>query len=237
MYLLIDAGNTRLKYACHDGQNWRSQHACDLDTPALELPPGFMPTRTLIANVAGPAVAAHLTRLTTDFARPAEWLVASAACCGLHNGYDEPARLGADRWAAAIGAWQVMQRDCLVVCAGTATTIDLIRHDGLFAGGCILPGLDMMLDALARNTAGLPRSQGHWQMPPTNTHNAIATGCLLAQSSAIQQMASQLSNDAPILLAGGNAARLLPHLGARARLHDNLVLQGLLSIATNGSQD
>ena len=237
MYLLIDAGNSRLKHACHDGNQWLMQSASSLDSPSLELPEGFCPDRIVIANVAGEEVATHLTHLLSGLDAPIEWLKASAERCTLKNAYSEPARLGADRWAAAIAAWTLTQRDCVVVCAGTATTIDLIQPDGLFAGGCILPGLEMMLDSLPLKTAGLPRSNGRWQMPPRNTHDAIATGCLLAQTSAIREMSELLSPDAPILLAGGAANQLLPHLGPRVCLHADLVLQGLLCIATNGSKD
>ncbi|PLK47945.1 type III pantothenate kinase [Uliginosibacterium sp. TH139] len=236
MYLLIDAGNTRLKYACHDGSRWLSQHAVALDAPGLTLPVGFAPARIVIANVAGPGVAAHLERLLTDIHAPCEWLMASAMRCGLRNDYEHPASLGADRWAAAIGAWHMLRSNALVVCAGTATTIDIVQDTGNFAGGCILPGLELMLDALAHNTAGLPRSRGNYVMPPRNTHDAIASGCLLAQTGAIQLIAMQLPPATPILVAGGNGARLLPHLGATARLQSDLVLQGLLAIATDRSE-
>lgn len=234
MYLLIDAGNTRIKVAFHDGRHWLEQRACTLDAFELQPPPGFTPSRIVIANVAGVEVAARLQRAIEPHGAPVEWLQASARRCGLRNDYQSPVTLGADRWAAAIGAWNALHDACLVVCAGTATTLDLLRADGSFAGGCILPGLDMMLDALARNTAGLPRSRGDWQMPPRNTDDAIATGCLLAQIGAIRAMADQLPAHAPILLAGGNAERLQRHLGERARLHPGLVLDGLLCIATNG---
>lgn len=238
MFLLIDAGNSRVKIACHDGGHWLLRAALgDVAQFAASLPGGFQPQRIVIANVAGPAMAERLQRALVGFSAPIEWLQGSAQRCGLRCDYAQPARLGPDRWAAAIGAWQHLASDCLVVCAGTATTVDVIRQPGIFAGGCILPGLDLMLEALAAKTAALPRAQGSLPeeallTPPTETHAAIRAGCLHAQLGAIERMAALLPAGAPILLAGGHAEALAPHLGERARLLPWLIMDGLLAIAT-----
>lgn len=236
MYLLIDAGNTRLKYACHDGLLWRHQCATTLDAfTGFDLPDGFRARHCVIANVAGAHMAEKLRAALTALDCSVEWLQASITRCGVRNAYHDTASLGVDRWAAAIAAWQFIGQECLIVSAGTATTIDYLSAEGVFQGGCILPGLSTMLESLPRNTAGLPLAQGQWQMPPRNTHDAITTGCLLAQTGAILQMAARLAPAAPILLTGGNAERLLPHLGPRAQIQPGLILDGLLCIATNGT--
>ncbi|MBS1208702.1 MAG: pantothenate kinase, type [Proteobacteria bacterium] len=239
MYLLIDAGNSRLKLACHDGQDWVLRTAVtDLGQLREELPPGFLPSRIVIANVAGPRMAEQLQHNLAGLEAPIEWLQGSKSRCGLHCGYTDPAQLGADRWAAAIGAWQHIQSDCVVVCAGTATTVDVIRAPGCFAGGCILPGFGLMLEALSTRTAALPRAQGGLppetlRQIPVETQSAIRAGCLHAQLGAIERIAAQLPTASPILLAGGFAETLAPHLDARARLHPWLVMDGLLAIATD----
>ncbi|MDQ7989691.1 MAG: type III pantothenate kinase [Candidatus Dactylopiibacterium sp.] len=238
MYLLVDAGNSRLKYGAHDGQHWLARAACPLDLPRLDLPEGFRARRIVVANVAGAALAGRLAPHLAQAGADIEWLRAEAGRCGVANDYADPASLGADRWAAAIGAAPLLEKDGIVVCAGTATTIDILRHDATgqarFAGGCILPGLRMMRESLARNTAGLPLAQGRFAEPPRNTHDAIATGCLLAQTGAIAGMAATLPPGAPIVLTGGNAEMLLPHLTGDIRLQPWLVLDGLLRIATEG---
>lgn len=233
MYLLIDAGNTRLKYGLHDGKAWLTQEICPLDAD-IELPAGLKLQKIVIANVAGQKVAQGLQARLIQHEAPTEWLKASAQRCGLINNYENPSALGADRWAAAIAGWQRTGKACLVVSAGTATTIDLISHEGRFCGGCILPGLSTMLESLSTRTASLPLSTGNFQLPPRNTHDAIATGCLLAQTGAIEHMASLLDKDATILLTGGNAQRIQPHLRLPAHLVPGLVLEGLLQIATDG---
>jgi len=243
MLLLIDAANSRVKIACHDGSHWLLRSALDDVTQLLaSLPAGFQPQRIVIANVAGPAMTESLQQALTGFSAPVEWLQASATRCGLRCDYAQPTQLGPDRWAAAIGAWQHVHTDCLVVCAGTATTVDIVRQPGIFAGGCILPGLDLMLESLSSKTAALPRAQGSMPAealltPPTETHAAIRTGCLHAQLGAIERMVALLPANAPILLAGGHAEALAPHLGARARLQPWLIMDGLLAIATESGKN
>ncbi|MDQ8022856.1 MAG: type III pantothenate kinase [Moraxellaceae bacterium] len=234
MYLLIDAGNSRLKFGCHDGTRWLVQQAQAHDAP-LSLPAGFEPRRVVIANVAGEAVAERLRSTLGGW--DLDWLQGSDYCMGLHNGYARPAQLGVDRWAAAIGAWQRVGGACLVVGAGTATTVDVIqrREDGggRFLGGLILPGLAMMRAALSQGTAGLPlvrSSVRDAHAVPDNTADAIASGCLQATLGAVQRVAAQLPG-APILLHGGAADALGDHMPAGTMAEPALVLEGLLCVA------
>jgi type III pantothenate kinase len=118
-----------------------------------------------------------------------------------------------------------------VVTAGTATTADVLRSDGTFVGGAILPGLELMKRSLAHDTAGLPLAKGRFSMRPRNTADAIETGCLLAQAAAIERLFATMEPGAACVLAGGAASRIAPHLGIRVRLVDNLVLEGLVRIA------
>jgi type III pantothenate kinase len=150
--------------------------------------------------------------------------------CGVTNGYGRPAQLGADRWAALIGAWSILHGPCLVVAAGTATTADVLKGDGTFSGGAILPGLELMKTSLVRNTAELPLAKGRFSGQPRSTANAIETGCLLAQAGAIERMFATMEAGAACVLTGGAARRIARHLGIPVRLEDNLVLEGLVRI-------
>jgi type III pantothenate kinase len=235
MYLFIDAGNTRIKYAGHDGKDWLFQEAVPSDASAtFSLPPGFVPQRIVIACVAGAAVSARIEQQLSAWPERIEWFRSTAACAGLRNVYEDPAQLGADRWAAAVGAWLRVKGACLVVVAGTATTIDVLTADGIFAGGCILPGLEMMRRSLAQGTAALPLAAGLYVELPRNTADAIASGCLNAQLGAIQSMRRSLPPHAPILLAGGAADALSGALEGRVELMPQLVLEGLLGFSRLG---
>ena len=117
-----------------------------------------------------------------------------------------------------------------MVCAGTATTVDRLDADGLFRGGLILPGSDLMRSALAQNTAQLPLVDGQYQELPRNTADAIASGCLLAQLGAIERMFAALATapEALCLITGGAAQGMAAHLRIPNRRVENLVLEGLV---------
>ena len=232
MILCLDAGNTRLKWGLREGRAWRGQGVLALDDRdgiATLLP--AVSENILACNVAGEAVARRIEDIAAAYGVPLEWFRSSAACCGVTNGYDNPVQLGADRWAALVGARSVHADAALVVMAGTATTIDVLAADGRFRGGLILPGLELMQRSLAHNTAGLPAARGVYREIPTNTDDAIVSGALHATLGAIERMCRPMSADFCVILSGGAADTLAPHLDRRLRRVDNLVLEGLARAA------
>ncbi|MEO7580019.1 MAG: type III pantothenate kinase, partial [Massilia sp.] len=163
------------------------------------------------------------------------WFAAQETLGGLRNGYRDPAKLGADRFAAAIGARALAPDQALVVATcGTATTIDALSADGRFVGGMILPGLALMASSLAHNTAQLPHVAASDALPPVfadNTGDAIVSGCLSAQAGAIER-AFRLHQAGLCILSGGAARFIAPALTAPHRMVDNIVLIGLHAAAT-----
>ena len=234
MILAIDCGNSRLKWGLHENGGWRRTGAGPVAEVA-RLKKSWRriaaTDKVVIANVAGRSVR---RRLEAIFARRSVvpiWVEAKRRDCGVTNGYGKPGQLGADRWAALIGAWSILRGPCLVVAAGTATTADVLRGDGRFAGGVILPGVELMKRSLAHNTAGLPLAKGRFSNEPRNTADAIETGCLLAQVGAIERAFATIERGAVCVLAGGAASRIARHISIPVRLVDNLVLEGLVRIA------
>jgi type III pantothenate kinase len=240
MMLCLDAGNTRLKWGLRNAAGWRATGAvahADIAALAPQLPE--KPERILACNVAGPAVAAAIEALAARLAVPLAWFSSSAAAGGVANGYDTPAQLGADRWAALLGARVLHAGPAVVVMAGTATTVDVLAVDGRFRGGLILPGLELMRRALAHNTADLPEARGCYRDCPTNTDDAIVGGAVHATLGAIERTARHafgvsLPADFLVLLSGGAADALAPHLELPLRRVDNLVLEGLARCAALG---
>ena len=90
-----------------------------------------------------------------------------------------------------------MPRACIVVNAGTAVTIDALDGDGVFRGGLILPGIDLMLRALADNTAALRTPPGAFANYPTTTADALFSGAVQAACGAIEQMRRWLRGHGP----------------------------------------
>ena len=238
MIVAIDAGNSRVKWGLHDGSRWldsgalaTSEVAC-LAEVAVRWPAD---SRVVVCNVAGSAVEEQLGALLDKRHGGFSVLRASAEACGVRSRYARPQQLGADRWAALIGARTLHDSACLVVCAGTATTVDQLDANGVFCGGLILPGFDLMRSALAYNTAQLPLADGVFRELPRNTMDAISSGCLHAQLGAIERMFQAIAGEpaARCLLTGGAAPRLAEHLKIPFELKDNLILDGLLRFATS----
>lgn len=231
MKLLIDAGNTNIKWALTDGDNVLSVHtlptrqAGDLNFASLS-----DVQQVYISNVAGAAVAQTLTAACA--ANKVQFITSQAEQCGVRNGYTRPEQLGCDRWAALIAAWHRLGKACLVVGCGTATTIDALSGRGEFLGGLILPGIELMQRSLIAGTAGLQSGCGEYANFPRNTQDALLSGAIQASCGAIQRQHGLLNvADAPLLLSGGAAPGLAPHLALPVQLADNLVLHGLLLIA------
>ena len=233
MDLLLDAGNTRLKWGLWGAAGWHGQGAialAALDELAGVLAAAGPVRRVLGANVAGAEVAVRLAGLLAARSLEPEWIRPVESAFGVHNRYLDPSRLGADRWAALIGARALHGAAALVVTSGTATTADVLDSQGVFQGGVILPGLDLMRLSLARDTAQLPFSDGRFERTPRRTADAIQTGCLHAQLGAIERMFRLVAGEpgSLCLLNGGAAAALAPLLECPLREVDNLVLEGLV---------
>lgn len=232
--LAIDSGNTRIKWGLRERGAWvrvgvLSHDETDDLAPALASL--ARPDRIAVANVAGAGVEQRISRACAGLSAPMLWAQGRPQQCGVVNLYEQPSQLGVDRWAALIGAWRRLGRACLVVGAGTATTIDQLSSQGEFLGGVILPGLALMKRSLADNTAQLPFAEGAWTEHPRNTADAIETGVLHAQAGAVERLHARLAasegGQAECLISGGSAEAIARCLDIPHRVADHLVLDGL----------
>lgn len=237
-HLLLDCGNTRLKWAwCVGRQQLLPSRVADYATLQTQSPWSDEPAPVAIW---GSCVASAMQRRWVEQACnacwpevPIHWVVPQAEAAGVQNGYEDPAQLGPDRWLSLLAAHRLQAGNVLVVNAGTALTVDALTAEGQFLGGVIVPGLQLMLDALAGGTARLARRPGQYAPFPQTTGDALYTGALQAMAGAVQQQAQwmQQRGQAPIcLLSGGDASVLSPLLTLEVRLVEGLVLQGLLSL-------
>ncbi len=236
MILAIDCGNTRLKWGLHDGAGWRAQGPLDYaDLPGFAELLRAQPRagKAVAANVAGPQVGGAVGAAVAALGIPLHWAKSQSAQYGVRNHYERPEQLGVDRWAALVGARALHPGACLVVCTGTATTVDVLDAEGYFQGGLILPGVELMCRELAANTAQLPLASGKFACLPRNTMDAIVSGCLHAQAGAVERLYRQLPPGSPCLLSGGGAAQLDECLDPAlpVRRVDYLVLEGLARVA------
>ncbi|RZA34645.1 MAG: type III pantothenate kinase [Lysobacteraceae bacterium] len=243
MLLLVDAGNTRIKWAlAAPGAalgTWTLADAVShagLDDAAMTWRSAGV-TRAIVSNVAGTAVRERIAQVLPAEVT-VEWFAASAERAGVRNGYRNPGQLGCDRFAAAIGAHALAPgQDVIVATCGTATTVDALTADGRFIGGMILPGLALMAGSLARNTAQLPQVAPGAAPPPLfgdNTDDAIVSGVLSAQAGAIERAcaAHGTGGAGACIVSGGAAPYIAQVLKFPHQVVDNIVLVGLHAAAT-----
>jgi len=235
MRLLIDAGNTRIKWAYVSNNEWLQSGVLPVEK-ADELPRHIPAPQTIeqvwVSNVAGENVARHIRAIDTGHAGKIHFIAARDIQCGVSNGYINTGQLGSDRWAALIAAWQLAKRKCMVVNCGTAITIDSLSEDGEFIGGLILPGVELMQRSLFEGASQLKPERGSFATFPLNTADALFSGAIQACCGAIERQYSLLEDDtAPLMLSGGSAGILGESIKLPLNFVDNLVLQGLLLIA------
>ncbi len=236
MLLVIDIGNSRTKWALagDDGNLTEFEVCMNANVAASNLSAASQKADSaLIANVAGDAMAQQITQLLSPLI--ANFLTPSAQACGVKNAYAEPEKLGADRWAALVAAWQRTKHATIVVNAGTAITIDVLDEKGSFLGGSIMPGLRLMHESLSANAAQLKIGEGVAQNFPNNTQDAITTGSLNAVVGAIGIMLKRLEKQCgwlpKLILSGGDANKIADALKLNLKqviITENLVLQGLV---------
>jgi type III pantothenate kinase len=248
-FLALDVGNTRLKWAQYEapvaGARLLAHGAVFLenidklvDDEWRDLP---APSRILGCIVAGDAIKQRVVEQMEPWDGAPHWVVPSAQEAGLSNGYDHPARLGADRWVAMIGARHRLlargiNKPCVVVMVGTAVTVEAIDASGKFLGGIILPGHGIMLRALESGTAGLHVPTGDVKDFPTNTSDALTSGGTFAIAGAVQRMVENTTRhcgEAPeCIMTGGAGWKMGPSMSVNFELVESLIFDGLLEIAS-----
>lgn len=237
--LLIDAGNTRLKWAVTEAGSWVAQgHSDYADWTGLRQSlPGV--TRCHVASVASATRTGELAALLAEAGVPTVWLRAEARFGDVVNGYADPHQLGVDRWMGVIAARARTRDAVLVASAGTALTVDALAADGRFLGGVIVPGLQLMRQALRAGTAGVEPAGGRVRPFPSTTADAVESGLVAALAGTIRQQHARLAEVAErmprCLLTGGDAAVLAPWLELAVEIVPALVLEGVAHVA-NGEK-
>jgi type III pantothenate kinase len=243
MILVLDSGNSRLKWGLYGPHGWQIQGVVpnqELAKLALRDWQNLQrPSRVIGVNVAGEAARVRVEGQIARWRIPVEWLTASAEAAGVVNRYAIPSQLGADRWASLVAArkraieGEASPPPCVVINAGTAITVDALDADGVFRGGLILPGMTLMLQSLADRTAGLKVAPGRFDDFPISTPDALYSGAVHAICGAIELMRWKLRQDRDVkcFLAGGAAHEVARHLAPPVEVVDNLVLEGVLVLA------
>ncbi|MCB1876956.1 MAG: type III pantothenate kinase [Chromatiales bacterium] len=253
MMLLLDIGNSRIKWAWHDKDGLRkdgnASHKGSEDPTLLfeqcwgATDPG--PSRLVVANVAGGTMADALTEWCQDrWQITPHFIAVSKSAAGVNNGYREPEHLGVDRWAAMIGARHRAAGSAVVVDCGTAITIDVLARGGKHSGGLILPGIGMMAGCVLAGTHGVDRpvagndGRTRGALLARDTKEAVEAGTLYAAVAfldrVLNDVRAELGDKTRAWITGGDAPRLLGLINPAFEHAPLLVLEGLLKLAQEG---
>jgi type III pantothenate kinase len=233
--LVVDAGNSRTRFACVDAG--RLRHIGQAPTGTLST--ARLPSGDEVGTVSAVRVAAvgGVGPLLSDWAREvlgvrAEILVSPLRGEGLINAYGDRAQdLGVDRWVAMLAARRYSEGALLVVDAGTALTLDSVSSTGQHLGGYIVPGLSLARRSLSEGTAVLPETAtgGDGYGLADDTVSAIRHGTLAQVAALVNSARAAIPGEVTVVVTGGDAEILIPVL-AQAAIHaSDLVLDGLAS--------
>lgn len=229
MNLYVDIGNTRIKWARGDHEGLQAPGALVLSaTPdwAQRLPLAHV-SRVVVASVAAAAPLAVLRAQAAVHGVVVHVAHTTARVGAVTNAYAQPQTHGVDRWMACLAAHARGPGSVLVADAGTAITLDWIAADGQHGGGLIAPGLSAMRSALQAKTQlrpGTVEARAKWLASDTDT--AISIGTLRSAVALLDSAVDDLQPDR-LLLSGGDAETLAPHLAQTWEIAPQLVLEGL----------
>ena len=250
MILVVDIGNSRIKWACLKGPSLEAvgdavyspslvdalHVMCKTQSPEI--------ARVMATNVAGRKFESALASVCADYWKISpEFVTPDKKAHGISCAYSDPSKLGADRWVALIVAHRLDEGVSAVIDAGTTVTLDVVDADGQHFGGLIMAGPDLVYSALHKETSGIgkidlvPDASSGIQVLGRNTKMAVANGTMLSIASALDRallaVSAEIQEEPTVYITGGNALILSNWLETRTRYRTNLVLEGLAFIVAD----
>ncbi len=250
MLLVVDAGNTNIVFAVHDGSGWRGSWriATEAQRTSDEYAVWLLTLlghsgltreavdQAVIGTVV-PAALYHLRRLCRDWFDVEPLVARSNLDWGFEIRMDNPDEVGADRLLNALAAHRRYQGPLVVIDFGTATTFDVVAEDGAYIGGIIAPGINLSIEALHRAAARLPR------IGIGRPHSVIGRSTVPAMQSGIYwgyvgmieglvaRIQAEFGSPLKVIATGGLAPLLAEGTAVIERIDPDITLDGLRMLA------
>ncbi len=250
MLLLVDAGNTNVVFAVHDGHQYRGRWRIATepqrtsDEYAVWLLGLFglvgLKREQVSAAVIGtvvPAALYHLRRLVRDWFQVEPLLATPSVTWGFAIKMDRPEEVGADRLLNALAAHTRYAGPLVVIDFGTATTFDVVDVDGAYVGGVIAPGINLSIEALHHAAARLPRiAIGRPKsVIGRGTVSAMQSGIYWGYVGMIEGLVARIRGEfgvpLKVIATGGLAPLLAGGTAVIERIDPDLTLDGLRLLA------
>lgn len=242
MILVCDIGNTRIKSCLYDGKNISGAGSFDSFDDFEKFVSGENFNECVFSSVV-PGKTNLLKKLLKNIT---PYQVTHSSSFNLKIEYRTPETLGIDRICSAEGAYYLFNESgknysgsdfIISIDFGTATTLNFIKYPGVFPGGMILPGLQLMFDSLSKNTAQLPAVsvQDYKGLTGTDTKSSIASGVINSQAGLIEKTINDIkseyrAHDVHVYITGGNAEKIMPYLKFNFEFIGELVLTGIIAV-------
>ena len=245
--LLMDIGNTRIKWGVLENRALSGIDSLSITLSRdFDLKSLFLSVPSDVKSIVASCVLSKETQVklaesfSDHFKLVVRFIEPINRFSGLTNGYNNPSKLGADRWAAMVGAHNEFGGNILVVDMGTAITIDYIDSDGIHKGGQILPGLKSFFNILDQSMGSINTKINISDIAAQdikkwgkNTDDAITSGAMTAISGAINAavFSFKIEDSMPsVILTGGDAIYFKDVFDYSLSYRPNLVLEGLARI-------
>lgn len=249
MLIALDIGNTNITIGAYDGDVLlftarlasnesltSDQYAYDIKNILSLYGKDLSDIEDCIISSVVPGIESSITKAFTNICEIVPLSIGPGVKTGLNIKIDNPAQLGADLVAGAVGAVSEYTLPCIIIDMGTATTVFAVDRNGCFLGGSIAAGVRLTLKALCENTAQLPSTQIF--APPsvigTNTTDSMKSGLVYGTAGMIdglvERMKDIVGSDASVIATGGLAREIIKHCKTDIIYNENLVLDGLKQI-------
>lgn len=246
MLLAVDIGNTNITLGAYNSNilEFTARLATDTrktdDQYAVEIKQllslyGIEPAdiEDCIISSVVPSVGKSISRAVSKLCQIIPLTLGPGVKTGLNIKIDNPAQLGADLVAGAVGAIDAYKMPCVIIDMGTASTVSVLDRNGAFLGGVIAAGVRLTLKALTENTAQLPAIpiEAPKSVIGTNTTESMQSGLVYGTASMIdgllEKITAELGETPTVLATGGLSKEVISHCKTNIIYNENLLLEGL----------
>ncbi len=248
MKLLVDIGNSRIKWASISHVGLTKSQSFNLGKVGIKASltrhwKNISDVKSIfVSNIAGENIAQQLGEWTIRrWEINPKFVTSEQKRFGVINAYNKPENLGVDRWLSLIVARQYARTTTCVIDCGTAITLDIVTKYGEHQGGMIIPGLNLMRQALTNNTNAMKNisdKKNEFKTLATNTFSAVQSGTLYSITATVERLINdlrqQFNNRIRFIITGGDAETVLPLLSTTIAHYPNIVLKGLAYYARQG---
>lgn len=235
MNLLVDIGNTRLKWGiAYNGEIKAGSPFLNSQINRSFLADAWrdigVPKKVAVSSVSSEDCVEVVRSTVFELWPSIEYskVNSQARGYGVINAYSQAETLGVDRWLTLVAVRNCYRLPACIVDCGTAITVDMINAEGVHQGGMICPGLMLMKKSLLKGTVALRFNDSQYNASLANsTSAAIYSGTLIAAVGLIEHVIASLPEDCLLIMTGGDAQLVAEQLSCKPIIDADLVLRGL----------